>query len=174
MSRPPREPPLYLRLPALALSLAVGGFLVLQAGVPGCGSNEDKPQTEPAPASELPAAATKPTATAPTANQPADEFADKPNSKPADKPADRPADRPADKPADNPDSAAGTPPLPINADNSDSAHKKPADLPKPRFFPASKAMAPLIEPENLLPPKQAPKAQQAPPPQQAQQAPQAL
>ena len=156
MSRPPREPPLYLRLPALALSLIVGGFLVLQAGVPGCGSNEDKPQAEPTPAPaptpELPAAAvTRPTA--PTTHKSADNLADPPNPNPTDNPAGKS------------NSAGITPPLPTQPNSPKGPHNgnaKPIDPPKPRFFPASKAMAPLIEAENLLPPKQAPTAAKTP------------
>ncbi len=169
----PPTSPLYLRLPALALSLGIAGFLVFQAGVPGCGPNAENPTTnspaspavsspEVGPAAgsaeKIPASAAEgsPEKPSPEIAPPAANAApEPPNLGNADDPADSNLADDADTPNAKEKNAG-------NAGNADA---------KPRFFPASKAMVPLLEPELIAPSDDPPQAQKAPPAQQAQQAP---
>ena len=157
MSSPTPEPhttPLIFRLPALALSLGIASFLVFQAGVPGCSSSAEDPTTQ-APTSDA-APAEAPPSSAPAApTDPPEAIEPAANAAPEPVPAGLGN---AEDPTDAED--------PTNTGNSGN---KAANAPEtPRFFPASKAMAPLIEPQLLAPaddspPSQAQQAQQAPP-----------
>ncbi len=174
----PPASPLYLRLPALALSLGIAGFLVFQAGVPGCGPNAEDPTTnspatpevnpEARPAAESPeespasAAEGTPQNPAPPAVQPAANAAPEP---PSPGNADDPAEANLAGNADEPGAKEK------NADNAGNAGNTGNADAKPRFFPASKAMAPLLEPSLIAPSDDPPQAPNAPPIQQAQQAP---